>query len=418
MDVRLVLASLLLLSVTATAQGGDKAPAGKAPAGKAPAATPVAPATSQDPDKPTPQPADIIGDLTREKERLQTEIDYAKQRAKGAKAMLADKLGRRGQAFHSIDAGTNIVAPTAPVMRKARLLTPQELDNQPDDLLMLVNGQQVRRGAFDELMNYLGTSPSSGDDAQRAQRALFELIRTQAVVAAFPENGADGQVGDILGQIETGKPIQDFAKSVGTVQGAQEDGSVEITRNTFLGVKVEQVAFTVEAGKRSRPFRTPGGILIMQVDSMEKGASPELDKVKVHIVQVPWQTDPASLQKAQSAAATGQVEVLVREQAVLDALPGLYKPTAPAPMQDNAGDELSMMQRTLAKLEEAIAQNKDATSPDSKSQLEQMVRQRDQLKAAIAEMMTKGKDADPVPQKPVPQKPIPQKPGQLAPAKK
>lgn len=408
MDVRLVLASLLFLSVTATAQGGDPAPTGQAPA------------TTQDPDKPVPQPADILGELTREKERLQQEIDYAKTRAKGAKAMLADKLGRRGQSFHSIDAGTNIVAPTAPVMRKARLLTQPELDNQPDDLLMIVNGQAVRRGAFDELMSYLSTSPSSGDDSQRAQRVLFELIRTQAVVAAFPENGADGQVGDVLGQIESGKPIQDFAKSVGTVQGAQEDGSVEITRNTFLGVKIEQVAFTLEDGKRSRPFRTPGGIVILQKDSMEKGASPELDKVKAHIVQVPWQADPVSLQKAQAAAATGQVEVLVREQAVLDALPGLYKPTPVAPMQDSAGQELVMMQRTLAKIEETIAQTQDAASPDSKSQLEQLIRQRDQLKAAIAEMSAKEKEGDAVQPKPVPapQKPIPQKPGQDAPVKK
>ena len=91
-----------------------------------------------------------------------------------------------------------------------------------------------------------------------------------------------------------------------------------------------------------------------------------------------------------------------------------------APMQDSAGQELVMMQRTLAKIEETIAQTQDAASPDSKSQLEQLIRQRDQLKAAIAEMSAKEKEGDAVQPKPVPapQKPIPQKPGQDAPVKK
>jgi uncharacterized protein YdcH (DUF465 family) len=386
MDVRLVLASLLLLSVTATAQGEGQAPAG----------TPATPAaTKQDPDKPGPQVVDVIGELTREKERLQQEIDYARQRAKGAKAMLAEKLGRRGQAFQSIDAGTNVVAPTAtPMRREARVMEPKELDGQPDDVMLLVNGQPIRQGAFDEMMNYLRQSPSSGDDALRAQRVLFDLIRTQSVVAALPEDGAEGQIGDVLGQIENGKPIADLAKTVGTVQGAQEDGSVEVTRNSFLGTKIEQVAFTLAAGTRSRPVRTPTGIVIVQVDSIEKGASPELDKVKAHIVQVPWQADPAILQKAQGAAAAGQVEILVRNQEILNMLPALFHRAATTALADNSANELKTLRETLAKLNEAIAKATASPSPDSKSQIEQMMKQREQLQAMIVELRTKmGKEA-------------------------
>lgn len=396
MDVRLVLASLLLLSVTATAQGNVKPVAPATPA--APAATPAATApAAQDPDKPAPKPADVIGELTREKERLQSEIEYAKTRAKNANSMLATKLGVRGQSFKSIDAGTSAAAPApAPVLRKARLMAPQEAEGQPADVLLVVNGRPVRQGQFDELMEYLKTSPSSGDDSLRAQRVLFDLIRTQSVVAAFPENPAEGQIGDVLGQLESGTAITELAKSVGTVQGAQPDGSVEVTRNSFLGTKFEQVAFTVAAGKHSRPFHTTHGLAIVQVDSVEKGASPELDKVKAHVLQVPWQAEAAVLQKAQAAAASGQVDILVRDQKVMDMLPALFKPAEAVATQgfDGADSEVGALQDTLKQIEAAIAKLSTAGTEEAKAQLKQLDQQRQQVQAAIDELRKKTETLD------------------------
>ena len=421
MDVRLVLASLLFLSVTATAQ---EKPKPVAPDAQNPAAAPAKPAAAapgaatpgaQDPDKPAPKTTDVIGELTREKERLQTEIAYAKTRAKNANSMLASKLGQRGQSFKAIDAGTTAAAPApAPEMRRARVMTAQELATQPKDVLLAVNGRPIRQGQFDELMNYMKSSPASGDESLRAQRVLFDLVRTESVVAALPENPAEGQVGDVMGQLESGKPIADLAKSVGTVQGAQPDGSVEVTRNSVLGPKVEQVAFSLQAGQRSRAFHTPQGIAVVQVDSIEKGASPDLDKVKAHIVQVPWQADPAVIQKAQAAAATGQLEILVRDQQVLDMLPQMWKPMAAPAASFGAGpdSELATMLDTLKQLDEAIAKAAGAESADAKAQLQQMQQQRAQVQKAIDEMRSKqdgAVDAQPV----VPAAPTaPQKPGE------
>ncbi len=399
MDVRLVLASLLLLSITATAQekqkpvapDAQKPAAAAAPAG---AATPGAATPGvQDPDKPAPKATDVIGELTREKERLQTEITYAKTRAKNANSMLASKLGQRGQTFKAIDAGTAATAP-APVteLRRARVMTAQELEAQPKDVLLTVNGRPIRQGQFDELMTYLKSSPTSGDDSQRAQRVLFDLVRTESVVAALPENPAIGQVGDVMGQLESGKAIADLAKSVGTVQGAQPDGSVDVTRNSVLGTKVEQVAFSLQAGQRSRAFHTPQGIAVIQVDSLEKGASPELDKVKAHIVQVPWQADPTVIQKAQAAAATGQLDLLVRDQQVLDMMPQMWKPVAAPQAAFGAGpdSELATMLDTLKQLDAAIAKAAAAdASADTKAHLQQMQEQRAQVQKAIDEMRSK-----------------------------
>lgn len=411
MDVRLALASLLLLSVVATAQekkppAPDAKPAVTAPlqlpGGQIPVGqNPGKPAT-QDPDRPAPKPVDVIGDLTKEKERLQAEIEYAKNRAKNANAVLAQKLAQRGQTFKAIDAGTSVSAPatTAPVMKKARIAAGKDFDGQAQDTMALVNGKPIRQGQFDELMTYLRSSPASGkDDNLRAQRVLFDLIRTTAVVAALPENGAEGQIGDVLGQLQSGKSAADLAKSVGTVQGAKEDGSIEITRNSYLGTRLEATAFTLQPGQPSRPFHTPQGIAIVVVDSVEKGSTPELDKVKAHVVMVPWHSDPAKLQQIQAAPTTGQVDIVVRDQAVLDMLPALYKPVpthvaGEGAVAEAADNELAAMTETLKRIDEALAKLAKETGEEAQKTAAQLKQQRAEVEKALQEMQDRLKHDD------------------------
>lgn len=386
MDVRLVLFSLLLAAAAPAQDGVKPTGAASAPAGQA--------ATGQDPDKPGPKPVDVIGELQREKERLQKEIEFARERAKQAGPALAAKLGKRGQTFAAIDAGSNAPPPSvaAPTMRKARVMTAEELSQHGQDVVATVNGLPVRQGQIDALLNYLKSSPVAGDDTQRAQRVWFDVIRTQAMVASFPENEAGARIADALGELEQNKPFAEVVKHFGTVQGAQPDGSVEITRNSFLGTQFEQLAFTLQPGSRSRPFYTAQGAAILHVDAVEKGASPELDKVKAKVIQVAWQTDPATLQRALTAATTGQVEVLVRDANVLKQLPPLYQPLAPQPAQDHG---LATMIDTLSQLDALIAKLKATDSEDAKAQLEKALQQRVQLQKAIEEMRAQEEsDAD------------------------
>jgi len=386
MDVRIALSSLLLVAASVTAQvDPDKVV-------PAPAGTPAV----QDPDRPAPKPVDVIGELQREKERLQSEIEFARDRVRNAKVALASKLGQRGQTFKEIDAGTNAPAP-APVaqMRKARVMQPAEVETQPQDVLALVNGEPIRAGEFQEMMEYLRSSPSSGDDNQRAQRVWFELVRTQSVVGAFPENDASARIADIYGDFEAGKSVSDVAKVVGTVQGAGPDGSVEITRNSFLGTKFEQVAFSLRPGQRSRPFPTPQGIAIVEVLSIEKGDSPEFDKVKAHVLQVGWQADPAMLQRAQSAATTGQVDIVVRNEDVLAQLPPLWRPTTAAPAAPSLDTEIAQMMDTLRQIDAMIAKLTTSGDEAAKQQIEQLRQQRPLVEKAIEEMRRKAQgDAD------------------------
>ncbi|MBM4059659.1 MAG: hypothetical protein FJ265_00980 [Planctomycetes bacterium] len=399
MDVRLALASLLFLHVAAPAQEVKPDAAAQKPPAAAPQ-QPPAPA-AQDPDKPAPKPVDVVGDLQREKERLQQEIDYAKLRAKDAKSMLAQKLGRRGQTFRSIDAGTSFVAPAAPPPRReARLMTPEELKNQPADVMLLVNGRPIRQGLYDDLFAYLGTVPNSGDDALRAQIVLLDLVRTESMVAAFPGDQAAAQAASVLGQLQGGQPIAELARSFGTVQGGKEDGSIEITRSSYLGLSLEKLAFAAKVGEPTAPVTTPMGLAILVVDGIEKGATADLDKVKAHAVLVKWQADPAAVQKAQLAASQGQVEIVVRDQRVMDLLPMLFKPAPAAPIhtQVQAVDsEISAVFDTLKQIDAAIARLSSETSEDAKAQVEQLKKQRAELQKALDDMRKQeGHDA-PVP---------------------
>ncbi len=409
MDARLFLCSCLLSGAVALAQPPAKpvptqpvptaqdptgqAPAKPAPTGQAPAA--------QDPDKPVRTAADEISDLTREKERLEREIAYAQQRVAGAKRMLAEKLGNRTQSLRAVK--FQVATPPAPVarppMKKARVMTDEERSSNTLDVMLTVDGQPVRQGQFDELVGYLRTvpGPEGADAAQRnaldGQRAMFELVRTASVQARFHENPAEAQMADVLGQIQQGAKASDLVAKVGTVPGAQPDGTLEVTPNSFLGVKFEQTAFSLKPGQHSRPFLMPQGYVILECKeriATDGGG----ERVKVCALLIAWQGSPEELQSAQVAAATGQVDIVVRDAAVLELLPAIYRP-APAPNEVDAGaNQLAMLQQALAQLDAEIKKVQGIEGNDAKQRLSQLQQQRDQMQAAIEEMRKKT-DAEP-----------------------
>src|SRR5690606_32155232 len=131
------------------------------------------------------------------------------------------------------------------------------------------------------------------------------------------ENPAEGQMAEVLGRVQQGAKVTELVGQLGTVPGAQPDGTIEVTRSSFLGVKFEQVAFALQAGQYARPFLLPQGWVIMQgLEHKKNDARQEIAKVAALLI--PWQASPDDLQAAQAAAATGQVDILVRDTAVLE----------------------------------------------------------------------------------------------------
>lgn len=379
MPLRITLVSVLLLGSSAFAQE-----------------------QKQDPDKPQPTPVDVARDLTAERDRLLREINYVKDRAKNGKSTLAARLASPAQNFRSIDAGKMVQiappVPTAPLRpRAARIATPDEMGNHAADTMLVVNGRAIATADYEGLVQFMAGSPAAGDEKARSQRALYELIQNEAIASAFEENEAAEKVGDLFGQLDAGKPIAELAKAIGVVPGATPEGRVDVTRNSQFGPRFEQAAFTTAAGKRARAFRNQNGLVILQVDSVEKGASPELDKVIGTAVQIPYSTDAATLMKAQQAVNTGQMDILVRDQKTLDMLPEIFRPmavpaaTTPlAPAMSPA--EVAKLTEQLQQLQTTMEALRGKTDAESVRQLQALEQQYTQLKTMLRAAQARGDD--------------------------
>lgn len=350
--------------------------------------TPLA-AQAQDPDKPQNSPQAQLEELQRERERLQREIGYARERAAKKQQLLKDKLSRAQPTYRAIDAGASV--PPAPVMpavqppRQARVGTAEELANQPEGTAMVVNGRPVPQRAIDELVAYLASVPGAGDAAMQTQRALFELIRVEATAATFDETQAETEdrVGQVLGDLDAGKAAAELAKTVGTLRGADAEGTVEVTRNSMFGPLLERAAFGGTAGKRTGPIRTGDGIAVLVLRELVKGERPELDRAVGTAIQVPYTQDPTALGKAQMAVNTGQIEVIVRDDALRQRLPAMFLPQA-APVVSQTVVDTAAVEKQMAELSAIIAQLQGKDDDDSKAKLREVERAYAELKASLS----------------------------------
>jgi hypothetical protein len=269
--------------------------------------------------------------------------------------------------------------------RAARLATADELANQPEDVMLVVNGRPILRAHYNQLVQFMAGNPASGDEKMRSQRALYELIRTEAVLSSFEEHEAAEKVNELHAQLDAGKSMADLVKSVGTVPGASPEGRIEVTRNSAFGPRLEQVAFTTEAGQRARAFKTANGIVLLHVEKVEKGASPDLDKVVATAVQVPYTDKPEALQKTHMAVNTGQLDILARDQATLDLLPDMFKQSAPVVQPAPIGPRVDIAEVTkrLEALQVEMSALQGKTDEDSKRKLQELQDLYGQLKRAL-----------------------------------
>jgi hypothetical protein len=242
--------------------------------------------------------------------------------------------------------------------------------------LIMVEGRAISEASYESVMNYLRESGGAGTDELRAQRVLFDMIRIEAIAGQFIENEGEVQLSENLALLEDGtKSMEDAAEEFGTVLGGAADGTVQVSRNSPFGPYFEFIAFSTAAGKMARPFRTINGYVVIKVDSHEKGATPEQDTVKCHVVQFPYSKDQKVMQAAQFKVNSGQISVLVRDQAVLDLLPALYKPAPPRM------DPMAQIAAQIAACESSLEDLGDSDS-DKRTALEaQLTALRDRLKA-------------------------------------
>lgn len=343
-------------------------------------------------------PAEQAAKLTKDKARLEREIEYAKKRVKDAKSLLATKMKRAMPVFKAIDAGkpasAKPLAPQRQPRKFASVGTKEQMDFGGNTMMIMVNDRGISQASYDGVMNYLRESAGGANtnESLLAQRALFDMIRIEAVASQFIENEGEVKHAENLERIASRKlSVKDAAKEFGSVQGAK-DGVVTVTRNSIHGPYFEHMAFSTPVGKISRTFRTMNGYTIVEPTAFEKGAKPGLDKVTANVVQFAYTSDPQQMATATFHVNSGQATVLVRDQQVFDMLPALFKPPAPrtSPQQILTKQMTDLMRQhreisksdpkkaaalqtqidairtRLSEMQRAVIQGTDADMPDSK----------------------------------------------------
>ncbi|MGE3175131.1 MAG: hypothetical protein AB7O97_21060 [Planctomycetota bacterium] len=335
------------IAQAADAHGSDaKAPAAQDPQGSG---KPTEPASEADKvQEPRGQsPADRIGELRRELERLKKEIQFVRDRVSGSTDELRDKLHNRNLDVRAIDAGRasgmSSIPPSAaaPIQRReARLMDEAERNGLPENILMQVGGSLVNGSEYQQLLDYLATLPGVGGEPERRQRALLELVRIHAVLGSFPESMEAGmeRIRSAATELAEGAQFDAVRAQYDTSKNIGKDGKVQITRLCPYGLFVEMAAFATEIGKVSTPVRGLTGYVLVAVDGITRGETSQHDVVDARILIVPYHDNPAELDAVRLKAATGQVDVAVRTQELLDGLPAVYRVQAMKPVEEKPVD--------------------------------------------------------------------------------
>ena len=271
------------------------------------------------PMAPARTAAERLDDLKRDIERLKSEIQFIEQRAALGVQPLRDRLQKRSFDARRIDAGTSATATVTPPQpaqpQPARRMTNDELKSLPEDVLLVVQGRPVRRSDLQPVLEYLATVPAAGDESSRQQRAVLEVIRLEAVLAAFEESRleAESQIGDAVKELADGKTFAEVQNRYGRGPNIAQEGKVQITRFSPFGLEIERTAFTTPAGRVSEPIRGATGYAIVAVDKIQKSDQDAGDHAEVRLMVIPYTSDPGDMDKVRNMAMTGQIDLVVAE---------------------------------------------------------------------------------------------------------
>ena len=106
----------------------------------------------------------------------------------------------------------------------------------------------------------------------------------------------------------------------------EQPGSVfTVTRTSPHGLFLERMAFTTRPGTNSEVFRTPLGYAILHVEKFDKGDKPVQDKADVRVLLVPFGPNLDEVRKVQSAAALGQLDILIKDEKTRQLLPVQFR---------------------------------------------------------------------------------------------
>lgn len=319
-------------------------------------------------------PKTRVKQLQQQKERLEQEIEYTRSRVANASEQLAQKLQRGAPQFRVIDAGqvpSPLPITTAPIQFKyAQIGSAEQMNLGGEQQLVMVAGRGISQAAFDNVLTHVRTTQPQGSDVLLAQRVFYDMIRIEAIAGAFEESEGEVTFSENLAALQDGSLAFDAAaKRFGTVQGADESGTITLTCPSIYGPSFEYVAFTTADGSVSRPFRTTSGLAVLKVLEKNKDETSGRPTIRCQVVEFPYTSDKAALQNAQRSINTGQVQVYARDAEVMNMLPALFKRPAPRP------SPMEQLTARLGQLRQRLtAMKADSNSdPDAIAKIEKQI---------------------------------------------
>ncbi len=211
---------------------------------------------------------------------------------------------------------------------KARLFGDAERADLPEDVVIAIDGQQIRESEVMELAKYIATYQGGAADTY-VSTAIDQLLSIRAIEAGL---GAD-KVAELRKEIDAlhakaSAADADFAaiakESSHCPSNAQGGDLGQFGRHSMV-LPFARYAFSVPVGQVSPVFATNFGYHFLKVTGKQKGANPSEDQARASHVLIMFDKDPNKTSQFTTRLMSGKAEVAVRDDAWRQKLPGYLR---------------------------------------------------------------------------------------------
>ncbi|MEM7200086.1 MAG: peptidylprolyl isomerase [Planctomycetota bacterium] len=267
-----------------------------------------------------PTPEERVAGLEREIQMLQRELEQIKSvdRSGGVAARVKAQLADRAIDAPSIEAavapaGADVL-PSTTERRGARLLGDAEKTALGEDVIFTVDGLPVTKAEFDAAYAYLNSYPQEAGEQELRQRAVMELIRLKAAMAAFKEGTAEALAKAEAAQerLERGAAGDEFAaiaRAESDCPSKRQGGDLGMFGREGMDFNFTKTAFGLEVGETSKPIASVFGYHIIKVTGREKGTDAAQDRVRASHILATFSNDQLARQQVMQRANDGDVDV-------------------------------------------------------------------------------------------------------------
>ncbi len=300
--------------------------------------TPPAPAPAPESAEPTPQ--ERVDKLKAEVEKLQQELEQIKEIEQdgGIRPRVKEFLGARAITARSIAAPTPpppAATPPAATDPDAgagtgrhgvRLLSAEEKATLGDGVLFTVDGVPTTQAELDAAVAFLEESSTGGDAAQLKQRAVMELVKVKAALAAFPEGAqaARQRIESVRNQLAGETEFAALAQEHSDCPSKSAGGDLGFFGRSTMEFGFARAAFALEPGDVSEPVASSTGYHLIKATG-EQAADTDEARIRASHILAMYTTDQLARSRVMQRALSGQVDLAFASEELQALAPAAFR---------------------------------------------------------------------------------------------